>query len=126
MRPKQARPGNEKPAQALRRQARWRKRDVTAAQQAANSYCLRQYGIRCSGGIPRLLSLHGADVWIVPVIFTSLGYGPVAEVGLVAIDAVAHEVVGATPRQEVRAAVSRVAEEKKDALEAAFHQASNA
>lgn len=89
---------------------------------AANSHCLRSYGIRCSGGTPRHLPVRGTSVWIIPVLFTSPGYGVVGEVGVVAVDAATHEVVGATPREEVRAEVGRLAGEKRDELEAAFHQ----
>ena len=60
-------------------------------------------------------------MWIIPVLFTSPGYGVVGEVGVVAGDAATHEVVGATPREEVRAEVARLAGEKRDELEAAFH-----
>lgn len=126
MRPKQARPGQAKRVKAPSRRAGQRERAVEAVQVAANSYCLRQYGARCSGGTPRALALRGAEAWIVPVIFTSPGYGVVGEVGLVAVDAVTHEVIGATPREEVRAAVARLAEEKGDELEAAFRQARKA
>ncbi|MCI0461797.1 MAG: hypothetical protein L0Z62_33010 [Gemmataceae bacterium] len=95
-----------------------------AVQIAANAYCLTHYGVRCSGGSPRRLSLRGAEeIWIVPVVFTSPGYGAVGDVGVVAVDAATHDVIGATPRAEVRAAVARLAQEKSDALEAAFRQA---
>src|SRR6266550_1503626 len=87
---------------------------------AANSHCLRSYGIRCSGGTPRHLPVRGTSVWIIPVLLTSPGYGVVGEVGVVAVDAATHEVVGATPREEVRAEVVRLAGEKRDELEAAF------
>jgi hypothetical protein len=126
MRAKQARPGQQKRATVPSRRVGRRKREVETVQVAANSYCLRQYGIRCSGGTPRCLALRGSDVWIVPIIFTSPGYGPVGEVGLVAIDAATHEVAGATPREEARAAVARLAEEKRNELEAALPQARKA
>jgi hypothetical protein len=89
---------------------------------AANSHCLRSYGVRCSGGTPRHLPVRGTSVWIIPIFFTSPGYGVVGEVGMVVVDAATHEVVGATPREEVRAEVARLAREKRDELEAAFHQ----
>lgn len=101
-----------------------RRGETEKVQIAANSYCLSHYGVRCSGGIPRRLQIRGADIWIVPVVFTSPGYGAVGDVGMVAIDAATHEVVGAMPQKEVRAALARLAQEKGDELEAAFHQAS--
>jgi hypothetical protein len=96
------------------------------AQIAANSHCLRYYGIRGSGGAPRHLSVRGTSVWIVPVLFTSPGFGVVGEVGAVAVDAASYEVVGATPREEVRADLARLAGKKRDELEAAFHRARKA
>jgi len=99
---------------------------LEAVQIAANSYCLRHYGIGYSGGTPRRLSFRGAEVWIVPALLTSPGYGVVGEVGLVAIDATTQEVVAATPAEEVRAAGSDLAETKQDELEAAFRQARKA
>jgi hypothetical protein len=84
---------------------------------------LRFYAVGYTGGVPRRLTLHGSDLWIVPVLFTSPGYGAVGEVGVLAIDAATHEVVGSTPPAEVRAAGARLAAEKRDDLHAAFHRA---
>ena len=92
---------------------------------AANEYCLLNYAIAYTGGTPRRLALGRADLWIVPVVFTSPGYGVVGEVGVLAIDQTA-TVVGATPRREVLAAGTRLAKEKRDDLDAAFHRARTA
>lgn len=100
--------------------------DAETAQIAANSYCVRHYAISYTGGTPRRLTLDNKDVWIVPVVFTSPGYGIVGEVGVVAVDAVTHEIAGASPREEVRAAGAKLAEEKRDELHAAFLRARTA
>lgn len=105
---------------------RRRPREGEEVQIIVNSYCLGHYGIRCSGGTPQRLLVRESECWIAPVVFTSPGYGVVGDVGMVAVDAATHEVVGATPRDEVRAAVGRLAEEKRDELEAAFRQANKA
>jgi voltage-gated potassium channel Kch len=97
-------------------------RALERVQIAANAYCIRHFAIGYSGGAPRRLSLKGSNVWIVPVVFTSPGYGVVGEVGIVAIDAGTHEVIGATPRAEVKAAGARLAQENRDALDAAFRE----
>ena len=97
---------------------------LEAVQIAANSYCLRNYAVGYTGGIPRQLLLRdGNKVWIVPVVFTSPGYGIVGEVGVLAVDAATCEVIGATPRDEVKAAGAQLAKEKRDALDAAFRRA---
>jgi hypothetical protein len=70
--------------------------------------------------------LRAAEVWIVPALLTSAGYGVVGEVGVVAIDAATIEVIGATPPEEVRAAGSGLAEAKRDELDTAFRQARKA
>lgn len=98
-------------------------RELEKVQIAANSYCIRHFAIGYSGGAPRRLAIKGSDVWVVPVVLTSPGYGVVGEVGVVAVDATNHEIIGATPRQEVKAAGSRLAQEKRDALDAAFRKA---
>jgi hypothetical protein len=97
--------------------------DAEAAQTAANSYCLCHYGVRITGGPPRRLQVGGRDLWIVPAVFTSPGYGIVGEVGLVAVDAMSGEVVGATPREEASAAGAKLAQEKQDEIRAAFARA---
>ena len=97
--------------------------DLEAIQIAANSYCLSHYGVGYSGGLPQRLILRVADVWIVPALLTSPGYGVVGEVGVVAVDAATNEIVGATPHEEVRAAGARLAQEKEDELKAAFRRA---
>lgn len=112
----------KRPRPATRRRPR-RASEVEKVQIAANSYCLRQYAVGYTGGTPRHLSLRGSDVWIVPVNLTSPGYATVGEVGVMAIDAVTQEVLDATPRDEVKAAGTRLAREKRDELVAAFHRA---
>jgi hypothetical protein len=62
-------------------------------------------------------------VWIVPIVFTSPGYGVVGEVGVVAIDGATKRVLDATPRGDVKAAGARLAREKRDEIAAAFLRA---
>jgi hypothetical protein len=89
----------------------------------ANEYCLRHYAVSYTGGTPCRLALPVGLTWIVPVVFTSAGYGIVGNVGMVVIDAYTREVVGATARGDVLAAGSRLAREKRGELDAAFHRA---
>lgn len=98
-------------------------REIEKIQIAANSYCIQHYAIGYTGSEPRRLSIKGADVWIVPVVLTSPGYGVVGEVGALVIDDKTHEVIGASPVAEVKAAGSRLAREKRDGLDTAFRQA---
>src|SRR5437588_1296238 len=117
---------DNKPSQAVRRPqvngAASRpvlpRKEPTIIQSAANSYCLLHYAVGFSGGMPRRLCLHGKDVWIVPVVLSSPGIGPVGEVGVLAIDPATHDVIDATPRPEVRAAAARLAQEKRDVIDA--------
>ena len=90
---------------------------------AANAHMLLKYVIGLLGGTPYHLSLPKSELWIVPMILTSPGYGPVGEVGAIAVDARTGQVVGGTPKEEVMAAIRRLREAKHDALEAAFLQA---
>ena len=103
-----------------------RRRKLQAIQSAAHEYCLLHYAVGFSGGTPRRLCLHGNDVWVVPIVFNSPDIGPVGEVGVLAIDAHTHGVIDATPRTEVRAAAAHLAQEQRDAIDAAFHRARNA
>jgi hypothetical protein len=90
---------------------------------AANEYIVLHYPIGFLAGTPRRLSLDGRDVWIVPILLTSPGYGAVGEAGVIAIDAATHRPVGNTPRAEAVAAARRLREEKHEKLEAAFRRA---
>jgi hypothetical protein len=98
---------------------------VTAdkAQIAGNTYCLLHYATGYSAGTPRRMTMPGKQWWVMPVLLTSPGYGVVGEVGVLAVDARTGKVVGSTSRQEVVAAGKRLAEEKRDDLEAAFRRA---
>ncbi len=97
--------------------------DAEKAAVAANRYVVRQYPLGVLAGTPRRLSLQRSDVWIVPVLLTTPGYGAVGEVGVVAVNARTGHVVGGTPKVEVIAAGKRLREEKRDELEAAFRRA---
>jgi hypothetical protein len=84
---------------------------------------LLKYVIGLLGGTPYHLSLPKSELWIVPMILTSPGYGAVGEVGAIAVDAQTGQVVGGTPKEEVVTAIRHLREAKHDALEAAFLQA---
>jgi hypothetical protein len=90
---------------------------------AANDYIVSHYPIGFLGGTPRRLALGDQELWIVPIVLTSPGYGAVGEVGFVALEAGTYQALGGTPRREVVAAAQCLREEKHDALEAAFHRA---
>jgi hypothetical protein len=93
------------------------------AQIISNEYCLLNYGTSYVGGIPYRLSLPDGELWIVPVVLTSPGYGIVGEVGMLAVQSATGEVVGATPRDDARAAGTELAREKHHDLDAAFLRA---
>jgi hypothetical protein len=107
----------------VRRPSRAKKDEPDNVQAAANSYCIRRFALGFSGGTPRRLCLKGVDLWIVPVLYNSPGYGVVGEVGMLAIDVRSGEVVGTTPRDEVKSAAARLAQENRDAIAAAFLKA---
>jgi hypothetical protein len=97
--------------------------DLEAAQVIANEHCLLNYGTSYCAGLPYRLSLPTAEIWIVQAVLTSPGYGVVGEAGMVVVNAATGAVMGATPRAEVRAAGTRLAQEKRNELDAAFRQA---
>jgi hypothetical protein len=88
----------------------------------ANEYCLLHHAPAFVGGGPHRLSLPSGDVWVVPILLTSPGYGVVGEVGMIALDAHEGKVVSAPARAEVFAAAKRLDKEKRHELEAAFHR----
>ncbi|MBI4605909.1 MAG: hypothetical protein HY721_28425 [Planctomycetes bacterium] len=96
------------------------------ALQSANEFILFHYATGLMGTVPRLVSMADRDVWVVPVVLTSPGFGTVGEVGMVAVDAGDGKVVGSTPRSEVIAAQRRLREKNLDAIEAAFLRAREA
>jgi hypothetical protein len=97
--------------------------DAEAAVIAANGHLLRHYSTSVMGGTPRRHPPPEDHLWEVPIVFTSPGYGAVGEVGVVTVDHLTGHVVGGTPKEEVGAAVQRLCEDKRDALEAAFRRA---
>jgi hypothetical protein len=96
--------------------------DAETAVIAANGHMLRHYSSSLLGGPPRRLPSSQENLWEVPILFTSPGYGAVGQVGVVTVDAQTGHVVGGTPKAEVMAAVQRLGSEKQDALEAAFRR----
>lgn len=104
-----------------KRPAQRMSKDAEAAMIAANGHLLRHDSTSLMGGTPQRLS--GGDLWEVPIVLTSPGYGPVGEVGVITVDAHTGGVVGGTPKDEVRAAMQRLSEENRDALDAAFLRA---
>jgi hypothetical protein len=97
-----------------------------AVQIAVNEHCLLHYGTSYVGGKPYRLTLPNTDVWIVPALLTSPGYGIVGVAGMVVVDAMTGVVVSAASREEVRATGTRLAQEKRHELDAAFRRARKA
>jgi hypothetical protein len=62
-------------------------------------------------------------MWIVPILLSSPGLGALGEVGMVAVSGLSGEVVGATPKSDVRSAGSRLAQERRHDVDAAFRRA---
>ena len=93
---------------------RHNRRAITAKQAlvAANSYALLHFPTMYTGAGTHRLVLPDVDLWVVPIVLTHPDHGILGNVGLVAIDAVTGEVVGATPREEVVAAGKRVRQGK--------------
>jgi hypothetical protein len=91
---------------------------------AANGHCLCTYGLAYTGGTPRQLTLPGGPLWVVPVLFTSVGLGPLAVVGFVAVSGGRTcEILASTPKEEVRAAGVQLRQENRHAIDAAFRRA---
>ncbi|HEY7326077.1 MAG TPA: hypothetical protein VH592_00450 [Gemmataceae bacterium] len=97
-----------------------------AVQIAVHEHCLLHYGTSYVGGEPYRIRLPNVDVWVVPALLTSPGYGVVGNVGMVVVDAATGAVVSATPQEQVRAAGMRLSREKRHELEAAFRRARKA
>jgi hypothetical protein len=95
---------------------------IEAIRQAANGHIVRHYPFGCLGGKPRRLVGKNC-MWIVPIVMTSPGLGAVGEVGLVAVAADSHQIVGGTTRREVAAAMKQLREAHGHAVETAFHKA---
>src|SRR5213593_3335885 len=91
--------------------------------EVANAYIVSHYPFGCLGGMPRRLVLKDSSLWIIPVFLTSPGAGPVGEVGVLAVDERATQVIGGTQRPEVAAAIRHLKEHGRDGLEAAFLRA---
>jgi hypothetical protein len=102
---------------------RGRRINARSAGITAHEYCLRHYGTSYCGGTPQRLVLPAVEMWIVPVVLTSPGSGTIGDVGIVAVNAMSGEVMGATPRVDVRAAGTRLATERRHDLDTAFRRA---
>ena len=61
---------------------------------------------------------EGGDVWRVPVVLTYAVVGPVGEVGVVLVSAVAEEVVSHTPVEEMRERARDLYEQHREQIEA--------
>jgi hypothetical protein len=72
---------------------------------------------------PRLEARCDAEVWMLPLVYASPGYGNhgiVGDVGSITIDSRTGIVVEVTARDEVVALVRKLHEENREAIEAAF------
>ncbi len=108
------------------RAPRHKNRKLEAILEIANAYIVQHFPFGCMGGQPHRLVLPTGELWIVPIVLTSPGYGPVSEVGLVGVQGKTPQVVGASQKLEVSAAIKHWKENKRHELQAAFHRARKA
>jgi hypothetical protein len=89
----------------------------------AGLYIAQNYPTMIAAGTnARALGADDAGLWSVPLVYASPGYGDddvVGNVGLLTIHALRGEVVEATPRPEAVAAVRKLHEANREAIEAA-------
>ncbi len=98
---------------------------VRRLRKIAGLYIAQHYPTTIAAG-PNTQACGGADagLWSVPLVYASPGYGTddvVGDVGLLTIHAQRGEVVEATPSHEAVAAVRKLHEANREAIEAAFH-----
>ncbi len=95
--------------------------------QIANRHIAQHYPTTVAVGLePRLEARGEADVWTLPLVYASPGYGDhgiVGDVGSIRIDFRTGSVVEVTARDEVIALVRKLHEENREAIEAAFYSA---
>ncbi len=93
----------------------------------ANRHIAQYYPTTVAAGLePRLAPRGNTDVWILPLVYASPGYGDhgiVGDVGSITIDSCTGSVVDVTARDEVVALVRKLHEANREAIEAAFHSA---
>ncbi len=93
----------------------------------ANRHIAQDYPTTVAAGLePRLEARGNADVWTLPLVYASPGYGDhgiVGDVGSITIDSRTGRVVEVTARDEVVALVRKLHEENREAIEADFYSA---
>jgi hypothetical protein len=93
----------------------------------ANRHIAQHYPTTVAAGLePRLEARGNADVWTLPLVYASPGFGDhgiVGDVGSITIDSRTGSVVEVTARDEVVALVRKLHEENREAIEAAFYSA---
>jgi hypothetical protein len=91
----------------------------------AGLYIAQHYPTMIAAGAnAQALGTENAGLWSVPLVYASPGYGDddvVGNVGLLTIHTHRGEVVEATPRDEAVAAVRKLHEANREAIEAAVH-----
>jgi hypothetical protein len=91
----------------------------------ANRHIAQHYPTTVAAGLETRLETRGdAEVWMLPLVYASPGYGEhgiVGDVGFITIDSRTGSVVEVTARDEVVALVRKLHEENREAIEAAFY-----
>src|SRR5437879_1433072 len=67
----------------------------------ANKFAVMNYPLGLLSGACTRLPIHDADVWLVPLMLTTMGLGVVGQVGTVAVDARSGKIVGSTSAEEI-------------------------
>jgi hypothetical protein len=104
-----------------------RRSNLRVLRKIANQHIAERYPTTVAAGLePRLEARGNAEVWILPLVYASTGYGDqgiVGDVGSITIDPRTGSVLEATARDEVVALVRKLHEENREAIEAAFSSA---
>ena len=91
----------------------------------AGSYVAQHYPTTIAAGRnARAIGADNAELWSVPLVYATPGYGDddvVGTVGSLTVHADKEEVIEATPRAEADAALRKLHEANREAIEAAFH-----
>jgi hypothetical protein len=91
----------------------------------AGSYVAQHYPTTiAAGAIANAVGASNGELWSIPLVYATPGYGDddvVGPVGSLTVHAHKGEVIEATPRAEAIAALRKLHEANREAIEAAFH-----
>jgi hypothetical protein len=96
--------------------------DASGARKVVSGHLILHVGHMICAGHPHPAVFGGREWWLVPLVYSSPGTGPIGDVGVAVVDPAKGEMVFCSPLHEIHKYAKEIIERHRDYIEESFRK----